>query len=98
MCVRLAVPGMLSGKDYVVMSILCYSLLPYACLTSMQDICCITYLTLAYDGWFAKYRGSVDPSWCALVFKCKTKVCTCIQMQNKSVCIGHPYYKEGYPF
>ena len=34
------------------------------------------YLFLAYDGWFAEYRGSVDPSCCALVFKCKTKVCT----------------------
>ena len=76
MCVRHAVPGMLSGKDYVIMSILCYSLLHYACLTSMQDICVIAYLFLAYDGWFAKYRGSVDPSCCALVFKCKFKMCT----------------------
>ena len=36
----------------------------------------LVYLTLAYDGGFAKYRGSVDPSCCALVFKCKTKLCT----------------------
>ena len=73
MCVRHVVPGMPSGKDYVVISILCYSLLPYACLTSMQDICFIAYLTLAYDGWFAKYRGGVDPRCCVLVFKSQTK-------------------------
>ena len=42
----------------------------------MQDIFIIAYLTLAYVGWFAKYRGSVDPRCCALVFKCKTKLCT----------------------
>ena len=34
------------------------------------------HLYLAMIGWFAKYRGSIDPSCCALVFKCKSKLCT----------------------
>ena len=48
----------------------------YLNYVSCASVCLIHILFTCTSCWLIKYRGSVDPSVYALVFKCKSKVCT----------------------